>query len=213
MKKFAVVAISLALLTVSLSACGEKAAEQSHLPDIDPMEAYAAMETKGGFDFVPFETERNEDLEKLITKTYLIPEEYAADTYYFYNYIDLDQDGTDEIICALRGDYVSGVGGDAGLIVKQTDEGMEAYLEMFLVRTPIVLANHATGGSRDLVVPHYTPDGILGYKGMKYEKTSGDYYNVAAGEDTANLSGISGTAYLCGDMEAMIENGTALSLG
>ena len=50
------------------------------------------------FSALPAETEKNEVIRARIVNAYETPEDYLADTRYFYNYVDLDAGGTDKVL-------------------------------------------------------------------------------------------------------------------
>ena len=59
------------------------------------------------------EDEEYPDLAAFLTEYYQIPEEECKETRYYYNYTDLNEDGTDEIVAVTIGDTTSDNRGDA----------------------------------------------------------------------------------------------------
>ena len=53
------------------------------------------------------EDEEYPDLAAFLTEYYQIPEEECKETRYYYNYTDLNEDGTDEIVAVTIGDTTS----------------------------------------------------------------------------------------------------------
>lgn len=95
------------------------------------------------------ETERNESLEKIIINHLDYDTEYGA-IEYFYNYIDLNEDGQEEAFVYLTGSYVAGSGGSTALII---DEENEKVISAFtLVRNPILISEEKTNGWNNIIM-------------------------------------------------------------
>lgn len=160
------------------------------------------------------ETAPHKALQEKIIDYYEIPEEYFKETKYYYNYVDLNGDGTDEIFAVIIGSYVSGSGGNSALWCKETDAGIEILQAFTLVNTPIVVTQNTTdtqtgnakslllqrsgGGADTEIVLLSCPDGI--------------YTNVADAHAVENTDEIGGTAIICNNLITDMENGTYLTL-
>lgn len=117
--------------------------------------------------YVGYETTRDEKLEEAIHKT--MPE-YDKETYgpvkYYYNKVDLNEDGKEEIFTVLYGSYVSGTGGGTGLLF---DNKYNLVSEFSLVRTPIIISENKTNGWNDILM-HVAGGGIESfYAQMKFD--------------------------------------------
>lgn len=152
------------------------------------------------------EIEPNEALKKAVIDYYEIPEESWGDTRYYYNYVDLDGDGTQEIFAVIIGMYTSGSGGDSALWCQEKDGGMEIRQAFTLIRTPILV----TEKTKDLILER----GGGGAPAEIVELTCKDgiYDNVSDAKAIANTDGIKGTAILCNDLAADMESGKYLTL-
>ena len=155
------------------------------------------------------ETEHLPELAAVIAETYDIPEDAWADTRYYYNYVDLNNDGTEEIFAVAMGMYTSGSGGDSGLLV-QPYAGMNVAQTFTLLRAPILVCDSETDGVHDLV--YLRSGGGGGTDFVRLTCTDGVYTNPADAEALNGLEGISGTAILCNDVMADLEAGSALTL-
>lgn len=101
------------------------------------------------------ETAEYPELAAFIIEYYDIPEEYQPETRYYYNYVDLNEDGTKELFAAVVGEYTSGSAGDNVLLL-QEQEGAFLLLESFsMVRTPVIISDSMTDGWHDLIFPVY----------------------------------------------------------
>ena len=96
------------------------------------------------------ETKPLPELAHVIAETYGIPREEWNNTCYYYNYVDLNEDGEEEIFVVVMGLYTSGSGGDSALLVLPY-AGMTVSQTFTLVRTPILVSEDMTGGAHDLV--------------------------------------------------------------
>lgn len=135
MKKWNV-GLLVGLMATAVSGCGisgqqsESVDNASGSMDIRKMEQSTDTleiddETESGNQFTAWlpsdvrqvmaETEPLPELAKAIVEEYEIPEEYWEQTKYYYNYVDLNDDGCDEIFAVVMGPYTSGSGGDSGL--------------------------------------------------------------------------------------------------
>lgn len=178
-KKLAVLVLALCVAGAVLSGCGQTEAGESgrqpenqteiQAPASQPEQEENSAESPAeggaetskeanvftdwlpaGVEQVMAETEANPELEQAIIDYYEIPEESWGTTKYYYNYVDLNGDGKEEILAVVMGPYTSGSGGI--------------------------------------------------YKG------------VGDGEVLDSLDGVEGTAIICNDLIADMENGDYLTL-
>jgi len=84
------------------------------------------------------EDEEYPELAAFLTEYYQIPEEECKETRYYYNYTDLNEDGTDEIVAVTIGDTTSDNRGDAALILRPGENGQFEVLGAFSqIHTPV----------------------------------------------------------------------------
>lgn len=99
---------------------------------------------------IEHEKVRDEKLEESIHKT--MPE-YDKETYgevrYYYNKVDVNGDGKEEIFTVLYGSYVAGSGGGTGLLF---DNEYKLVSQFSLVRTPIIISDNKTNGWNDILM-------------------------------------------------------------
>ena len=161
-------------------------------------------------DNVYAETKPNEELEKIIIETLNIPDEYLTQTKYYYNYVDLNMDGADEIFVVVMGPYTSGTGGSTALHVIQTNQGLQVNQVFTLMRTPIIVSDKVTKGVKELVV-RYSGGGVSG-KYVVLTCSDGNFTPVNQGRAIDGLDGITGKAIISNDIVTDMEEGNALFL-
>lgn len=156
------------------------------------------------------ETEGNDELKKLIIDYYSIPESDLAGTRYYYNYVDLDGDGKEEIFCAVIGSYTSGSGGDSALWVKEEGQHLEIAQAFTLVSTPVIVADDADSRAKKLILRRSGGGAETEYVELTLQ--DGVYTNVADAPTIDAVDGISGTAIICNNLIEDTEKETYLSL-
>lgn len=154
---------------------------------------------------VAAETEPNEKLRGLIIDYYEVPEEFWDTTRYYYNYVDLNSDGTEEIFAVVMGPYTSGSGGSSALWVVESAGELHVNEDFTLVNTPVIISNKVTNGCKELVIPYYGGGAESAYSILSC--SDGYYPRVNEGTMAETLEGISGTAIIANDMVKEMENG------
>lgn len=101
------------------------------------------------------ETQRLEELRKLIITYYEIPKDYHESTKYYYNRVDLDDDREEELFVIVMGPYTSGSGGSNALLVTNNGGELHVKQDFTIVNTPIIVSDKVTNGVHDLIVPFY----------------------------------------------------------
>lgn len=96
------------------------------------------------------ETQRDEKLEKAIVDYLKYNKDEDGKLVYYYNNIDLNGDGKDEIFVYLIGQFVSGTGGSTALIVDK--ENYDIISEFTLVQNPIIISKEKTNGWNDIIM-------------------------------------------------------------
>ena len=74
--------------------------------------------------------EKNQELADFLIAYYQIPEEFCTETRYYYDRVDLNEDGTEEILAVVVGEYTECDGGDPAVILEQNEQGYQV-LESF----------------------------------------------------------------------------------
>ncbi len=215
------VALLCGITVCLLSACtgGSKtpvAAAPAPAPEPAPPAAVEPAKVETGSDLGPgitalaAEKEANPELERTIVKALEIPEEEAAKTLYLYNYVDLNADGTNEILALVVGPYTSGSGGSTALHVLQNPEGFQVNQIFTLMREPLIISDKMNKGCHEIIIYQSGGGAEGGYVALA--SSDGQYQTANAGTPLANLEGVTGTAIMSNDIPKDIESGAALYL-
>jgi hypothetical protein len=164
------------------------------------------------------EKEALPQLEKIIINEIGMDTESAKSTRYYYNYMDLNDDGIDEIFVQLVGPYTSGTGGDTAMIFIQGKNGLELIQTLTLIRNPIIISNQITNGWHELVFQASGGGIEATYIALKSDGKA--YINIInngkgdsiVNDSKVNIDEVSGTAIICDDMAKDMEEGKGLYL-
>lgn len=133
-------------------------------------------------------------------------------TRYYYNYVDLNDDGVDEILVQLNGEYNTTEDGDTLLIVEQNkadeddeDDGFDVEETFTAFVNPVVISDNKTNGYRDIIFMN--ADGTT-YSKIEYGKDG--YKDMKDAITLQNLDGITGVALLDNDIAEDTKNNTGL---
>ena len=141
------------------------------------------------------ETKPCPELERAIADYYDIQKEERSSTYYVYNKVDLNGDGTDEIFAVITGPYTSGTGGDSAVWGRLYKGKFQIYQSFTLMRTPIIITKDATNGlpngARSIIVRQ--SGGSAPAELIQYVSHDGEYVP----EPCDSLDKVKGTAILC----------------
>ena len=169
------------------------------------------------FDWLPAgveqqkaETEPNEELQQLIAEYYEIPDYELADSRYYYNYVDLDSDGENEIFAVVVGSYTSGSGGFSALWCAQQDGRLAVKQAFTLVNMPVIVVDNEEGGPKDLILERSGGGAETEY--VRLTCTDGVYTNVSDAETVSDLEDVQGVAVLCNDLAEDMQSGNYLTL-
>lgn len=150
-----------------------------------------------GIKGIKSETAPNKELSSLIIKDMDIPEDYFETTHYSYNYVDLNDDGTEEIFAVISGPYTSGTGGSTGILVSNKAGKLHIEQDFTLINTPVIISDKKENGFHELIVPYYGNEksqySVLSYK-------DGAYNNVPDGRMIDSLDKVTGKAILANDI-------------
>lgn len=153
------------------------------------------------------ETVPNELVRAAIIDEYMIPEEEWEATRYYYNYVDLDDDGNNEIFVLAAGPSVSGSGGFSALLM---EEGGEVLQTFTLVNPPVLVTDEIINGYRELALVRSGGGAETEVVLLSYG--NGAYETVSETETVIDPNILSGTAILCNDLAADLESGNFLTL-
>lgn len=158
------------------------------------------------------EKEKYSKLEKLIIDEFDIPDEYLKETRYYYNYVDLNNDGNEEIFVVVMGIYTSGTGGSSAIIVNQNEDELNVSQSLSLIHTPVIISDKLTNGYKEIIVEYYGGGETQEERYVVLKNTDGSYNDVSDGTPLGSIDDIKGTAIICNDIEKEVEEGTALTL-
>lgn len=115
-----------------------------------------AVEIPESFDGELAETEAHPQLEKAIAEYSGVSEEDYGNVRYYYNYVDLNGDGRNEILALVLGQDVTGIDGNMLLWLDEPEDvnvTSHSIRQVFRqVGAPIYISNHMTEGYRDLII-------------------------------------------------------------
>ncbi len=153
------------------------------------------------------ETEPNEAVRTAIIDEYVIPEEEWEETRYYYNYVDLDDDGENEIFALAVGPSLSGSGGSSALLMKESGEVIQTFT---LINPPVLVTDEIMNGYRELALVRSGGGAETEVVLLSYG--NGAYETVSETETVIDPDLLSGTAILCNDLAADMESGNYLTL-
>lgn len=156
------------------------------------------------------ENVENPELVKAIIDELDLDERSAKETRYYYNYIDLNGDGINEIFVQLVGPYTSGTGGDNAIIFTEKNEKLEDMDDFTLIHNPVIISNEKTNGYNDIIVQRSGGGVKQEYVILKYD--GDDYSDVNESEVLNSIDNVSGVAIISNDMAKDAEQGTGLYL-
>lgn len=156
------------------------------------------------------ENVENPELVKAIINELNLDEKSAKETRYYYNYIDLNGDGVNEIFVQLVGPYISEIGGENAIIFMEKNGKLEEIDDFTSIHNPIIISNEKTNGYNDIIVQRSSGDAKKEYVVLKYD--GDDYSDVNESEVLNSIDNISGVAIISNDMIKDTEQGKGLYL-
>jgi len=129
------------------------------------------LSSSNSIDYVYSETERDIKLERALVKE-LALEKDEDNVRYYYNKVDLNEDGKPEIFAYLVGSPVCGTGGCSAVIFKQENEQYTVLSKFTLVNNPVIISNSKTKGYRDIIM-YVSGGGIESFSALiRYDGTT-----------------------------------------
>lgn len=173
----------------------------------------AEVETEGMFDgtIVGVESLKDDEFIKDAVNSYMkFGEEESKATRYYYNRVDLNDDGQDEAFVVLMGMYTSGSGGSTALIMDMGENQWEVRQELTLIQTPVIISDNIVNGWHEIIT--YRSGGGAEGAYVVLTATDGQYLSVNDGKAIESLEGVSGKAIINNDIVEELEDGTAMYL-
>lgn len=101
--------------------------------------------------YIYSETKRDIQLEKALVKAFDLSQD-EDNVRYYYNKVDLNDDGNPEVFVYLVGSPVCGTGGCSAVIFKQENGKYKLLSRFSLVRNPVIISNKKTNGYKDIIM-------------------------------------------------------------
>lgn len=215
--------ISLILSSLTMAGCGQKTPSTA---DEENTNVKSEDSTKGesiskgeekiilldndNIKSILSETASNSELEKALIDEFDLTDEQAKETRYYYNYVDLNDDGKNEIFAEVVGPYTSGSGGNSAVIFKDNNGVLEEVDDFKFVRNPIIISSNKTNGWNDIICESSGEGTIKKYVVLKYDGE--DYSDVDESQTIDSIDGISGSAIIANDMSYDEKSGNELYL-
>ena len=215
--------ISLILSSLTMAGCGQKTPSPA---DEENTNVKSEDSTKGesiskgeekiilldndNIKSILSETASNSELEKALIDEFALTDEQAKETRYYYNYVDLNGDGKNEIFAEVVGPYTGGSGGNSAVIFKDNNGVLEEVDDFKFVRNPIIISSNKTNGWNDIICESSGEGTIKKYVVLKYDGE--DYSDVEESQTIDSIDDVSGSAIISNDMEYDIKNGKGLYL-
>lgn len=198
-----------------LAGCGESPAEAEVEQGVEgELEEFFLSAEEAGDTLIMAEEFGEEEaypgLAEFLAAYYQIPEEEQAETRYYYNYVDLNDDGIEEIFAVVIGEYTEQPFGDPAVIL--TVEGEEfSVLESFEgIHTPVTISDQTTNGWHDIIYMEYGGGTEEGYRICRYNPEGG--YQTTLGEVVDELEPMGGTRILSNNLIDDMDRGRYLTL-
>lgn len=115
----------------------------------------------------------DEQLADFLAGYYQIPKEYLAQTRYYYNKTDLNEDGRNEIFVVTVGEYTQCDSGDPALLLQEEENGYCILQSFESVRTPVYVSSEKTDGWHDLIFPTHGGKEKTGFRRYHYAAEHG----------------------------------------
>ena len=127
----------------------------------------------------------------------------------YYNYVDLNGDGSNEIFAVAVGPYTSGSGGDSGMWLIPY-AGMTVSQSFTLIRTPIIVSDTTTNGAHEPILQRSGGGAETEY--VRLVCSDGVYSNPADAEVVEDLAAVTGKAIISNDLTVDMQSGDYLTL-
>lgn len=161
--------------------------------------------------FYSSESERNRELEMAIKKEIDFPgKEDVESTRYYYNYLDLNEDGMSEVFVILVGPFTSESGRNTALLFTLTEDGYRLLQKFTVASNPIMISKQMTNGWHDIILNMTGSEEQPGRKLMQYDGNA--YPDPSDATIMADDEHVGGTAIIADDFASDLEYGRGLYL-
>lgn len=222
-QKYKIILILTAVLFAA--GCGEKQVSKEN--ETDSQQKEPVVETEKILEELFFTAEEAGDVPTIVTEYaeeeeypklaeflasyYGIPEEAQRETRYYYNRIDLNEDGRDEIFAVVIGEYTKGDAGDPALLLEQGNGAEFMVLDAFAqIRTPVTISDNMTNGWHDIIFDVYGKGVEDGYLICHYNPEGG--YQTEDNAFMTELEPVSGTQILSNNLIDDMDKGNYFTL-
>jgi hypothetical protein len=191
----------LVLTTGYLIGCGGIDKQEQETEQISEEHFFQeeAVEDEPDIEVLYAEEEPYPELAAFLADYYEIPEEYAVETRYYYNYVDLNDDGVEELFAIVIGDYTEIDTGDPALILEEEADGSFAVLTAFEgIHTPVMISEECTQGWHDIIYQYYGKGFETGY--LIWQYVNGEGYQCPADELEDEMPSVSGVQILSNNL-------------
>ena len=147
MRKFTLAALTLGTTAIMQLTLGAIASLAEPLPVVRGVKI-------GKIQYRNSETAKDSKLEQAILRELQDYRPSSSDQYlrYYYNRVDLNDDGKPEVVVYLVGSYACGSGGCTSLIFTPTSQGYRLLSQHTVVNAPILVTPQKTARWKDLVI-------------------------------------------------------------
>ncbi|EPY2286003.1 hypothetical protein ACTQ4P_15940 [Clostridium sporogenes] len=138
---------------------------------------YTPFSKEEGIDFssikyICSQKQRDKKLEKALIKEFDL-DQYEDSIRYYYNKVDLNEDGNPEIFAYVVGMPVCGTGGCSAAIFEDYKGEYKLLARFSLVNNPVIISNNKTKGYKDIIMNVYGGGiesffALLKYNGTTY---------------------------------------------
>lgn len=150
-------------------------------------------------------------LAEFLVDYYEIPQEDQDKTRYYYNYVDLNDDGLMEIFAMVVENHRKQDSGYPAVILSVGETGEFVVVEAFeSVYTPVTISEQKNNGWHDIIYYAYGAKEKDGYRIHHYDPEGG--YQTEASEIVSRLDSIGGTQILSNNLIDDMDQGRYLAL-
>lgn len=150
------------------------------------------------------------ELADFLAEYYQIAEEYLQETRYYYNYVDLNEDGKDEIVALTIGESTSSSEGECILVLSKSEAGFTVLGDFRNARTPVIVSDERKDGWHSLIYQVYGGGQDMGYLKCTYDAVNG--YQSVEEDFMEEIEGVSGGKILSNNLIDDMDKGNYLTL-
>lgn len=165
--------IMLASVVALLAGCGETGDSQEEATE---KESIFSLDS-GDLNYDKREEyssdEEYPELASFLIDYYQIPKEYLPETRYYYNFTDLNEDGTEEIVTLTIGETTTSSDGECILALEKSGSAFQVIGDFRNARTPVLICDAKTNGWHEMAYPVYGGMQETGYQKCSYQEGQG----------------------------------------